>query len=120
MDTITTIVIAVISSTAVGGVVQLLLNRMFVKRDRKDNVSISLKDIDKRLRRTELADSQTHLLLLINFYPSDHKSILCEAEHYICELGGNAWIWSILTEWARAEGVSIAHLEEVHKASLLK
>lgn len=131
MDLLQTILTALIASGGAVSFTQFLISRHDKKCEDKDGLSKKLDSIERglgekidgieaRLQKNELADAQTHLLLLIRFYPKDRRTILAEAEYYLCELHGDSWVWQALAEWAEKEGVNIDWLEKAHLANIKK
>lgn len=117
-DITLTIIIALLSSSGLFTVIQLLLNRYFSKKDKIDEVSKSLSALRERTHLRELSDSRTQLLILINHYHDNHYAILNEAENYFCTLKGDSWMIEILTKWAEEENVNIDYIKRVHEENL--
>lgn len=120
MNIITTIIIACIGSSGFFAVIQMLLNRLFIKHDNKDENSKSLKRLAERADTGDLNDSRIQLLILINHYPQCHTEILKEAENYFINLHGDSWVASIVTDWAQKENVDIEYIKRAHEATLSK
>ncbi len=117
-DTALAITIALLGSSGLFTVIQLLLNRYFSKKDKIDEVSQSLSALKERTHLSELSDSRTQLLILINHYHDNHYAILNEAENYFCTLKGDSWMIEILTKWAEEENVNIDYIKRVHEENL--
>lgn len=117
-DTALAITIALLGSSGLFTVIQLLLNRYFSKKDKIDEVSQSLSALRERIHLSELSDSRTQLLILINHYHDNHYVILNEAENYFCTLKGDSWMIEILTKWAEEENVNIDYIKRVHEENL--
>lgn len=117
-DTALAITIALLGSSGLFTVIQLLLNRYFSKKDKIDEVSQSLSALRERTHLSELSDSRTQLLILINHYHDNHYAILNEAENYFCTLKGDSWMVEILTKWAEEENVNIDYIKRVHEENL--
>lgn len=117
-DITLTIIIALLGSSGLFTVIQLLLNRYFSKKDKIDEVSQSLSALRERIHLRELSDSRTQLLILINHYHDNHYAILNEAENYFCTLKGDSWMIEILTKWAEEENVNIDYIKRVHEENL--
>ena len=117
-DTALAIIIALLGSSGLFTVIQLLLNRYFSKKDKIDEVSQSLSALRERTHLSELSDSRTQLLILINHYHDNHYAILNEAENYFCTLKGDSWMIEILTKWAEEENVNIDYIKRVHEENL--
>lgn len=117
-DTALTILIALLGSSGLFTVIQLLLNRYFNKKDKIDEVSQLLSALKKRIHLSELSDSRTQLLILINHYHDNHYAILKEAENYFCTLKGDSWMIEILTKWAEEEDINIDYIKRVHEENL--
>lgn len=117
-DTILTILIALLGSSGLFTVIQLLLNRYFNKKDKIGEVSQLLSALKKRIHLSELSDSRTQLLILINHYHDNHYAILKEAENYFCTLKGDSWMIEILTKWAEEEDINIDYIKRVHEENL--
>lgn len=120
MDLLTTILLAAIGSSGFFAFLQYLISR-------KDNKSTNLKEIETslahcatRIEKNELADAQTHILILINHYPTEHTAIKAELEYYFGVLHGDSWVWEIANKWADREGVDISYLEQVHIMNVQK
>ena len=97
-DTVLTILVALLGSSGLFTVIQLLLNRYFSKKDKINEVSQSLSALKERTHLSELSDSRTQLLILINHYHDNHYAILKEAENYFFILKGDSWMIEILTK----------------------
>lgn len=117
-DTALTILIALLGSSGLFTIIQLLLNRYFNKKDKIDEVSQLLSALKKRIHLSELSDSRTQLLILINHYHDNHYAILKEAENYFCTLKGDSWMIEILTKWAEEEDINIDYIKRVHEENL--
>lgn len=117
-NTALTILIALLGSSGLFTVIQLLLNRYFNKKDKIDEVSQLLSALKKRIHLSELSDSRTQLLILINHYHDNHYAILKEAENYFCTLKGDSWMIEILTKWAEEEDINIDYIKRVHEENL--
>lgn len=117
-DKIMTIILTIISSSGIFTIIQLLLNRYFNKQDKKDELQKALVSLAERTRLSELSDSRTQLLILINHYHDNHYAILKEAENYFCNLKGDSWMIEILTNWAEEEDVDISYLKGIHEENL--
>lgn len=117
-DTALAITIALLGSGGLFTVIQLLLNRHFSKKDKIDEVSQSLSALRERTHLSEISDSRTQLLILINHYHDNHYAILNEAENYFCTLKGDSWMIEILTKWAEEENVNIDYIKRVHEENL--
>lgn len=117
-DTALAITIALLGSGGLFTVIQLLLNRYFSKKDKIDEVSQSLSALRERTHLSEISDSRTQLLILINHYHDNHYAILNEAENYFCTLKGDSWMIEILTKWAEEENVNIDYIKRVHEENL--
>lgn len=117
-DTALTILVALLGSSGLFTVIQLFLNRYFSKKDKIDEVSQSLSALKERTYLSELSDSRTQLLILINHYHDNHYAILKEAENYFCTLKGDSWMIEILTKWAEEENVDINYIKKVHEENL--
>lgn len=117
-DTALAITIALLGSSGLFTVIQFLLNRYFSKKDKIDEVSQSLSALRERTHLSELSDSRTQLLILINHYHDNHYAILNEAENYFCTLKGDSWMIEILTKWAEEENVNIDYIKRVHEENL--
>ena len=119
-ELLTTILLACLGSSGFFALAQFLLSRVFKKKDDRDGVMKSLKTLQEYAHTSELNDSKTQLLILVNHFPKDHQAILMESERYFGELGGDSWIYNIIYEWAEKEGVNIDYLSELHANNLKK
>lgn len=117
-DTVLAIFLAILGSSGIFTIIQLLLNRYFSKQDKKDEVQKALTSLAERTHQSELSDSRTQLLILINHYCDNHYAILKEAENYFCSLKGDSWMIDIITNWAEKEDVDISYLISAHKENL--
>ena len=117
-EMVLTILVALLGSSGLFTVIQLLLNRYFSKKDKINEVSQSLSALKERTHLSELSDSRTQLLILINHYRDNHYAILKEAENYFCTLKGDSWMIEILTKWAEEENVNINYIKKVHEENL--
>ena len=117
-DTVLTILVALLGSNGLFTVIQFLLNRHFNKKDKINEVSQLLFTLRERIHLSELSDSRTQLLILINHYHDNHYAILKEAENYFCTLKGDSWMIEILTKWAEEENVDINYIKRVHEENL--
>ena len=97
-DTMLAILIALLGSSGLFTIIQFLLNRYFSKKDKIDEVNQSLSALKERTHLSELSDSRTQLLILINHYHDNHYAILKEAENYFFTLKGDSWMIEILTK----------------------
>lgn len=117
-DTTLTILIALLGSSGLFTTIQFLLNKYFNKKDKTNETSQLLFTLRKRIHLSELSDSRTQLLILINHYHDNHYAILKEAENYFCTLKGDSWMIEILTKWAEEENVDINYIKRVHEENL--
>lgn len=117
-DTALTILVALLGSSGLFTVIQFLLNRHFNKKDKINEVSQLLFTLRERIHLSELSDSRTQLLILINHYHDNHYAILKEAENYFCTLKGDSWMIEILTKWSEEENVDINYIKRVHEENL--
>ena len=117
-EMVLTILVALLGSSGLFTVIQLLLNRYFSKKDKINEVSQSLSALKERTHLSELSDSRTQLPMLINHYHDNHYAILKEAENYFCTLKGDSWMIEILTKWAEEENVDINYIKKVHEENL--
>ena len=117
-NTALTILIALLGSSGLFTTIQFLLNRHFNKKDKINEVSQLLFTLKERIHLSELSDSRTQLLILINHYHDNHYAILKEAENYFCTLKGDSWMIEILTKWAEEENVDINYIKRVHEENL--
>lgn len=117
-DTALTILIALLGSSGLFTIIQFLLNRHFNKKDKINEVNQLLFTLRERIHLSELSDSRTQLLILINHYHDNHYAILKEAENYFCTLEGDSWMIEILTKWAEEENVDINYIKRVHEENL--
>lgn len=118
MNGVITIVLACIGSSGFFAIIQMLLNRLFIKHDRKDENINTLKRLTDRADIGDLNDSRIQLLILINHYPQCHHEILKEAENYFINLKGDSWVSSIIAEWAEKENVDIEYIKKVHEETI--
>ncbi|MBQ9160850.1 MAG: hypothetical protein IJ122_05965 [Methanobrevibacter sp.] len=123
MDTntaIITILVAVVGG--LGGLSSLIKTILdYRSQKRKDTEESKLKSLTTQIESLQeeqkfdaLNQSKTLLLLLINFYPNDHQSILKEAENYRFILHGNTWMIDLLKKWADKEEVNIDYILNYH------
>lgn len=117
-DTALTILIALLGSSGLFTTIQFLLNKYFNKKDKTNETSQLLFTLRERIHLSELSDSRTQLLILINHYHDNHYAILKEAENYFCTLKGDSWMIEILTKWAEEENVDINYIKRVHEENL--
>ena len=119
MDTNTAIVTIIVGIVGGLGGLSALLKTVFDirqqrKKEREDSrfkqLTLEMEKIQEEQRQEALNQSKLLLLLLINFYPTDHQSILAEAEKYRFVLKGNTWVLDILTKWAEQEKVNIDYI----------
>ena len=89
------ILIAVLSSTALSSLIQLLINR----HDSKKNVKGKLITLEKDVLRTQL-------LLLILLRPAEQQEILTVGEHYFRNLQGNWYMTSIFNKWLTESNIA--------------
>lgn len=90
-----TIIITVVSSTAISQLIQFLINR----HDAKKNVGHRLAILEKDGIRTQL-------LLLLLFSPEEKKEILTIAQHYFEKLDGNWYMTTMFNGWLEKTGIA--------------
>lgn len=87
---LSTIIIAVVTSTAISQLIQFFINRHDIK-----------KGFGTRLKRLEKDGIRTQLLLLLLFSPEEKKEILTIAQHYFQKLNGNWYMTSLFNNWLK-------------------
>lgn len=66
---------------------------------------------DKELHEIRLDTTRTQLIMLIEHQPHNYDTIIKIAERYFVSLGGNWWVASEFSAWARKEGITLpSHL----------
>lgn len=95
MDTITTIVVAVLGSTALSALVQFFVTR----HDTRKNIGEKLKLLEKDGLRTQL-------ILLIILRPDEEREILTLAEKYFGKLHGNWVATPIFNRWCEERNLN--------------
>ena len=96
MDTMETIILAVLGSTALSSLIQFLIKRW----DDKHNVKDKLITLEKDVLRTQM-------LLLILIKPEEKQEILTIGEHYFGpKIKGNWYMTSIFNKWLESSGVA--------------
>lgn len=112
-----TLIVGLLGGGTVATLVQFFVKRKDEKAKEESKQTKILRQLLNQAQKSELNDAQTHLIILINHYPKEHKAILAEAEAYLA-MGGNSWVWGILARWAKDERVSISHLKTIHESNL--
>lgn len=111
---------AIILALIGGGVVTKLLDRIFKKKDDKDEILVAIKELQKKSDKRDIEVSKILLTILLEHNPKDHKSILDEALRYFGVLGGDSWMWDKLSDWAKIEDVDISYLKSFHEQNMKK
>lgn len=83
-----TIIVAIVGSTAIAQLVQFFVNRHDIR-----------KNFGKRMEKLEKDGIRTQLLLLLLFSPEEKKEILTIAQHYFETLKGNWYMTSMFNDW---------------------
>lgn len=65
-----------------------------------------LKDIEKKLVKTEKDSVRTQLLLLISDYPDEKKEIMEIAEYYFVTLRSNWYMTSLFNKWLERNNIA--------------
>ena len=87
---LSTVIIAVVTSTAISQLIQFFINRHDIK-----------KGFGTRLKRLEKDGIRTQLLLLLLFSPEEKKEILTVGQHYFETLQGNWYMTSMFNKWLK-------------------
>lgn len=95
MDTVWTVIIAVIGSTALQQLIQFLVTR----HDNKKGIRNKLETLEKDTLRSQL-------LLLILLTPKESQEILTVAKHYFGVLHGDWYMTTIFNKWIVSEGIA--------------
>ena len=123
MDTNTAIVTIIVGLAGGLGGASALAKTIFdirqqKKKEREDakfkQLITEMDALKAEQREDALNQSKLLLLLLINFFPKDHQSILSEAEKYRFTLNGNTWMIDVLKKWADKEDVNIDYIINYH------
>lgn len=113
-----TLIVGLLGGGSIATLVQFFCKRHDAKEEAENKQIKALNQLLAQAQKSELNDAQTHLIILINHYPREHKAILAEAEYYLGTLKGDSWVWGILARWAKDERVSISHLKTIHENNL--
>lgn len=117
-----TLVTTCLTSSVVVALVNLLVPRFFKKSDDRDKTAKEIKKMRAQLDDisydSKLNDAQTHLLMLINHYPTEKRAIMMEAEKYFVELEGDSWVYNILKDWSDNNDVDISYITINHEKNL--
>ncbi len=100
MDTIITLIVAILGSSALSGLVIFLITR----HDQKKNFGGRLDELEKGVLRTQL-------LLMISLKPDEKSEILTIGEHYFRKkedggLEGNWYMTPIFNKWCEEKKLS--------------
>lgn len=90
-----TIIVAIIGSTALSTLVQFFVNR----HDAKKNVQSRLVTLEKDTLRTQL-------LLLLTMKPEEQQEVLTIGQHYFEKLDGNWYMTSLFNKWLEANDIA--------------
>lgn len=90
-----TIIVAIIGSTALSTLVQFFVNR----HDAKKNVQSRLVTLEKDTLRTQL-------LLLLTMKPEEQQEVLTIGQHYFEKLDGNWYMTSLFNKWLKANNIA--------------
>ena len=93
MDTLLTVIISIIGSTAIASLVQFFVTR----HDGR-------KKIPEKLERMERDILRTQLLVLILERPDATHEIVTLAEHYFVDLSGDWYMTGIFNRWLEEQG----------------
>lgn len=86
------VIIALISSDAIATVILAIITAISNRNSR-------LKNVEKKLIKTEKDSVRTQLLLLLSDYPDERKEIMEVAEYYFCTLKSNWYMTSLFNKW---------------------
>ena len=103
------IAIAIISSGALSAIVAGIFNVIFRHMDKKEKeneVTKKLDDIESRLKIAEKDAVRTQLLLLMADYPDEIAEILKLAEHYFWKLKADWYLTSLFNKWLEKKGIA--------------
>lgn len=114
MDTFLTILTSVIASGGAMGLIEFLIRRKDDTRRERNEILKDMKWLKEQSLKQEIATSQLKILNLIQHSPKDHKAIMSEADHYFCDLHADSWVFSMVSEWARKEGMDITRIATQH------
>lgn len=94
MNTATTIIVAVLGSTALSALIQFFVSR----HDKKAGIEDKLSKLEKDGLRTQL-------LLLLLLKPEEKQEILKLGEYYFGKLKGNWYLSSLFQKWCDNNGI---------------
>lgn len=100
----------VITSVTSGGTLaflQFLINRSDKKKDEKDGLRASVKDIQAKVKKQEKDTLRTQMLVLIFLQPEEKQELLTLGEHYFKDLEGNWYMTSIYSKWLKKMHIDI-------------
>ena len=100
-----------IFGSAMGSAGLFTLIQFFVERhDTKDRdlaqIKNSLKKIDSKCDRNELATTRLQLIFLIDSQPQNVDTIMATAQRYFVELKGNGEAWALFNKWAKENDIN--------------
>lgn len=116
--TIITLLAGLFTGGGIYGFVRFLIERHDTKKGKRDQYTVKLDELLKVAQESKVNHSQTHLVILMNHYPKEHKAILAECTKYFGELHADSWVFGLVQKWAAEEGVPIKHLELLHERNL--
>lgn len=101
--------------TGLFGIIMLLINRAFTKKDKQDNeadekdkrieaLEALAKSQQKSLDRAERDNCRIQMLILLNHYSNNVSEIMKVAEHY-ASIGGNWYMTSLFNDWLDKQGI---------------
>lgn len=114
MDWLLPLVIAVVSSGALGSVFTTVYHRKCDKNDKKDKVLQDLSWLKEKSRQRDIEVAKLNIKDLLYHSPHERQAIISELEHYILDLKADSYIFGLADGWRKKEGVNIDYLRNAH------
>ena len=92
LELIITVVVSIISSSALFTFIQFLINRKDKKEDKMDKIEKAIESITR-------SEYRTQLLVLMKDYPTQTQEILEVAQKYFIECNGNWYMKALFDSW---------------------
>lgn len=117
METLRTVIIAILGSAAVFGFIQFLITRRDKKNDDLKEIKDDIKDLQKEMKKSIKDSVRLQLLVLLAMQPEEDKEIIDVAEHYFNDLKGNWYMTPLFYGWCQKRNIKPEwfHYEESEK-----
>ena len=107
MDITVALLTGILGSAGLFSFIQFIIGRHDTKEHQLTQIQTTLKAIDEKCDRNELATTRLQLIFLIDSQPRNKDTILQTAQRYFVELNGNGEAWAVFYAWAEKNKLDI-------------